>query len=65
MDITAELLVSRYVASGAIKRLAGGWGEWEKEHEGENFRLAAADSDGTITIIDENVGFVTCFARMH
>lgn len=64
LDISAELLISRYVASGAIKRISGGWGFWEREHE-EVFRVAAADSDGTVTIMDEKVGFVTCFARLH
>lgn len=30
LDVSADLLVSRYIAGGTVKKIIGGWGTWEK-----------------------------------
>ncbi|CAL6006992.1 Conserved_hypothetical protein [Hexamita inflata] len=65
LDIDADLIVSRYIANGAIRKIDGGVGNWEDPMNSNLFRIAVAGGDGSVSIVDENLEIVTCFPELH
>lgn len=53
LQVDAELIVSDYIVNGSVKKICGGFGQFENLTSGtEVFRLVVAGGDGSVTIVD-------------